>query len=42
MGPILVKPRSRGTITLRSSDPMAKPIIDPRYLTDDDGVDRRP
>jgi len=40
MGPILLKPRSRGTITLRSSDPKAKPIIDPRYLTDDDGADR--
>jgi choline dehydrogenase len=40
MGPILLKPRSRGTITLRSSDPRAKPIIDPRYLTDDDGADR--
>jgi choline dehydrogenase len=40
MGPILLKPRSRGTIRLRSSDPKAKPIIDPRYLTDDDGADR--
>lgn len=34
MGPILLQPRSRGTITLRSADPMAKPIIDPRYLSD--------
>src|SRR6202012_6004951 len=40
MGPILLKPRSRGTITLRSSDPRSKPIIDPRYLTDDEGADR--
>jgi choline dehydrogenase len=40
MGPILLKPRSRGTITLRSSDPKDKPVIDPRYLTDDAGADR--
>jgi choline dehydrogenase len=40
MGPILLKPRSRGAITLRSADPDAKPVIDPRYLTDADGVDR--
>jgi choline dehydrogenase-like flavoprotein len=40
MGPILLKPYSRGTITLRSSDPKAKPIIDPRYLTDSAGADR--
>ena len=30
MGPILLKPHSRGTITLRSADPKDKPIIDPR------------
>jgi choline dehydrogenase len=40
MGPILLKPRSRGTITLRSADPKDKPVIDPRYLTDDTGADR--
>jgi choline dehydrogenase len=40
MGPILVKPYSSGTITLRSSDPTDKPIIDPRYLTDSAGADR--
>lgn len=39
-GPILLTPRSRGTITLRSADPSAKPVIDPRYLTDPDGLDR--
>lgn len=27
-------PYSRGTVTLRSSDPMAAPMIDPRYLDD--------
>jgi choline dehydrogenase len=40
MGPILLKPQSSGTITLRSADPKDKPIIDPRYLTDDAGADR--
>jgi len=40
MGPILLKPRSSGIITLRSADPKDKPIIDPRYLTDDAGADR--
>jgi choline dehydrogenase-like flavoprotein len=39
-GPVLLKPRSSGTITLRSADPAAKPIIDPRYLSDSDGIDR--
>ncbi len=39
-GPVLLKPRSTGTVTLRSADPSAKPIIDPRYLSDPDGVDR--
>jgi choline dehydrogenase len=40
MGPILVKPHSRGTITLRSADPLDKPVIDPQYLSDDAGEDR--
>ena len=40
MGPILLKPRSRGSISLRSANPMDKPIIDPQYLTDDAGADR--
>ena len=39
-GPILLKPHSRGRIALRSPDPTAKPIIDPRYLSDRDGRDR--
>lgn len=39
-GPILVAPQSRGQITLRSADPHAKPVIDPRYLTDPGGIDR--
>ncbi|MGC5172296.1 GMC family oxidoreductase [Microbacterium sp. DT81.1] len=36
---ILLQPRSRGTIRLASKDPVAKPLIDPRYLSDPDGVD---
>jgi choline dehydrogenase len=39
-GPVLVKPHSRGRIALRSAHPTAKPIIDPRYLSDSDGRDR--
>jgi choline dehydrogenase-like flavoprotein len=36
----VLKPHSRGSITLQSRDPNDKPIIDPQYLTDDAGVDR--
>ncbi len=30
--PTLLKPQSRGTVTLRSADPFDAPVIDPRYL----------
>ena len=40
MWSILLKPHSRGSITLRSRDPKDKPIINPQYLTDDAGADR--
>ena len=40
IGPILLKPQSKGRISLRSSDPTTKPVIDPRYLSDPGGVDR--
>ncbi len=30
----LVRPRSRGTVTLSNADPMAAPIIDPNYAAD--------
>jgi choline dehydrogenase-like flavoprotein len=40
MGPILLKPHSRGTIALRSGNPKDKPVIDPGYLTDAQGADR--
>ncbi len=32
--PIIAQPRSRGTVTLASANPLQKPIIDPQYLTD--------
>jgi choline dehydrogenase len=40
LGSILLKPQSSGRIWLRSADPTAKPIIDPRYLSDRGGLDR--
>lgn len=40
LGPILVDPASRGTVTLASADPTAKALIDPRYLSDEQGLDR--
>jgi choline dehydrogenase len=40
LGSILLKPRSRGRISLRSADPKTKPIIDPHYLSDNGGADR--
>lgn len=40
MASILLKPHSTGSITLRSPDPTAKPVIDPCYLSDSGGRDR--
>jgi choline dehydrogenase len=34
-------PRSRGIVRARSLDPLAAPLIDPRYFTDPDGHDRK-
>jgi choline dehydrogenase len=39
VGAILLRPRSRGTIRLASADPASKPLIDPGYLSDPDGID---
>jgi choline dehydrogenase len=33
---VLQKPHSRGRVSLCSADPAAKPVIDPRYLTEGD------
>lgn len=41
IGAILLRPRSTGTVTLRSADPLDKADIDPRYLSDPEGADRR-
>jgi choline dehydrogenase len=40
LGAILVQPESTGTVTLATTDPFDKPVIDPRYLSDPDGKDR--
>ena len=37
--PVLSRPKSRGSIRLRSSDPFVHPIIQPNYLTDQRDVD---
>jgi len=36
-----LRPRSRGTLRLRDADPRSAPAIDPAYLSDADGFDRR-
>jgi len=41
VGAILLRPRSTGIVALRSADPAVKPHIDPRYLSDPGGHDRR-
>jgi choline dehydrogenase len=40
IGPILLTPRSTGTVELASSDPLDRPSVDPRYLSDPAGADR--
>ena len=40
VGAILLQPESTGRITLTSTDPLAKPRIEPAYLTDPEGKDR--
>ncbi|NLE81041.1 MAG: NAD(P)-binding protein [Rhodococcus sp.] len=37
--PSLLKPRSRGHVTLKTADPVDNPLIDPGYLADDSDVD---
>ena len=39
LGPTLVRPRSRGRLTLRSADPEAHPAIDPQALAEPADVD---
>lgn len=40
IAPILLQPKSRGTITLASADSADHPVIDPNYLGDPGGEDR--
>jgi choline dehydrogenase len=37
----VMSPRSRGAVRARSLDPLAAPVIDPGYFTDQDGHDRQ-
>ena len=36
----VLRPKSRGEVLLASSDPMAPPAIDPKFLSDPDDLDR--
>ena len=36
--PVLLRPKSTGTIRLSSTDPMAKPVIDPKYFSHTDDI----
>jgi choline dehydrogenase len=38
--PGIVRPNSRGSVKLASTDPSVKPLIDPNYLGDQSDVDR--
>lgn len=40
MTPNVTHPRSRGVVRLRSSDPSAPPVIDPRYFSDSENYDQ--
>ncbi|XP_071448090.1 glucose dehydrogenase [FAD, quinone] [Hetaerina americana] len=38
--PVVIRPKSRGYIKLRSADPWAHPLIQPRYLTHQEDVEK--
>jgi choline dehydrogenase len=40
MAAVLLQPESRGTVRLASNDPLAPPLIDPGYLSEDGDLDR--
>lgn len=37
--PVLLHPKSKGELLLQSNDPFDKPLIDPRYLSNDDDIE---
>lgn len=39
LGPYLLRPQSRGSITLRSADPLAKPVVRANYLSETADLD---
>ena len=41
IGAAALKPKSRGMITLRSNDPLAPPLIEPNYCSDEESEDIR-
>ena len=41
IGAAALKPRSRGTITVRSNNPLEPPVIQPNYFSDENGEDIR-
>lgn len=41
IGAAVLKPRSRGAITIVSKDPLAPPLIQPNYCSDEEGEDMR-
>lgn len=41
LGGLVLRPKSRGEITLRSTDPFETPLIEPNYLSDAEGDDLR-
>ena len=38
LGPCLLSPKSKGTVTISSANSKDKPVIDPNYLSDDDDL----